>query len=586
MQDAEVRELLEDLRAFGTDISAIEAKKADGGLPRSVRESMSAFANTVGGVLVFGVDESAGFRVTGLTNPAKMSADLASACSDEMEPCIRPLIGLHEIEGETVLIAEIPELDPGQKPCFYKGAGMNRGSYVRVGDGDRPLSSYEVQMLVCSRGQPRDDEHPIVGISIEALDSDLVQRFARRLRETRQHVFGDKSDAEVLRMVKVLVPDGDDGEAVSVAGLLALGRFPQHSLPQLNLTFVHYPTTDGVPLATGERFLDNVALDGPVPVIVRDALAALRRNMTRRSVVRGAGRQDVSEYPEEALREVLVNALVHRDVSPQSRGTQVQVEMYPDRLVVRNAGGLFGPVSLENLGEDGVSSARNATLMKILEDVPLPNTDRTVCENRGTGVRTMVHALRTAGMTPPRFVDRIATFEVTFPNHTLMSDSVVQWINALGQRGLTDSEHVGLALMRDGNAIDNPTYRAATGVDSRVATAELQDLVARELAQQTGSRRWARYTLSPRASRVDPSAPGSNRLAPADRRSDILSIIGTGDLSRAEISARSGLPGPTVRHWLAVLRQEGRIRIVGDGAAKSPNTRYRVEPTIGQEPLF
>jgi hypothetical protein len=79
------------------------------------------------------------------------------------------------------------------------------------------------------------------------------------------------------------------------------------------VTFVHYPTAEGARSGTGERFLDNVVIEGPIPVIVRDALAAIRRNMSRRAVISGAGRQDIWEYPETALREAVVNALVHRD---------------------------------------------------------------------------------------------------------------------------------------------------------------------------------------------------------------------------------------------------------------------------------
>jgi ATP-dependent DNA helicase RecG len=74
----------------------------------------------------------------------------------------------------------------------------------------------------------------------------------------------------------------------------------------------------------------------------------------------------VSEYPVEALREAVVNALMHRDYAQVARGTQVQVEMYPDRLLVRNPGGLFGPVSEGELGLEGVSSSRNPVLAALL----------------------------------------------------------------------------------------------------------------------------------------------------------------------------------------------------------------------------
>jgi predicted HTH transcriptional regulator len=142
------------------------------------------------------------------------------------------------------------------------------------------------------------------------------------------------------------VPGQDGTDAVSLAGLLALGSYPQEGFPQLMVTFVRYPTVTGAQSASGERFLDNVALEGPVPVMARDTLAAIRRNMSRRAVIADAGRQDIWEYPETALREAIVNALVHRDLSGSARGTRIQVEMYPDRLVIRNPGGLFGPVTI------------------------------------------------------------------------------------------------------------------------------------------------------------------------------------------------------------------------------------------------
>jgi ATP-dependent DNA helicase RecG len=364
------------------------------------------------------------------------------------------------------------------------------------------------------------------------------------------------------------VADQAAQESVSLAGLLALGSYPQEHFPQLMVTFVHYPTAAGVQSATGERFLDNVTLEGSIPVMARDTLAVIRRNMSRRAVIADAGRQDVWEYPETALREAVVNALVHRDLSSTARGTQIQVEMYPDRLVIKNPGGLFGPVTIDNLGEEGISSARNATLIKLLEDVPLPGETRTVCENRGSGIRSMLDSLLRAGMSPPQFADRISSFTVTFPNHTLLSEQTVRWIAALGEHGLTDSQCVALAMLREEEALDNRAYRTATGVDSRIATAELQDLVARELVTQTGTRRWAQYRLSSRFT----ARAGST--ARADRRPALLTALADETLSRGELAARTGLSDQTVRRWLTIMRQEGSVELSGN-SPRSTNARYR-----------
>lgn len=566
--DAELAEIIANLRLLGADIADVEVKNSRGGLPKSLRETLSAFSNTRGGVLILGLDEGRGFTPSVLPDPAKLAADLGSMCSSEMEPPVRPLVRVHQFEGEQIVVAEIPELDPAQKPCFYKGAGMTKGSFVRVSDGDRRLSAYEVQVMLSSRGQPRDDEQALPGIGIEHLDPASADALVARLRTSRPFAFKDLDRLAVLRRAKVLVTGESGGDAVSLAGLLALGSYPQEMFPQLMVTFVHYPTAAGTQSAAGERFLDNVTLEGPIPVMARDTLAAIRRNMSRRAVVAGAGRQDIWEYPETALREAVVNALVHRDLSSSARGTQIQVEMYPDRLVIKNPGGLFGPVTLDNLGEEGISSARNATLIKLLEDVPLPGETRTVCENRGSGIRSMLDSLRTAGMSPPQFEDRISSFTVTFPNHTLLSEDTVRWITSLGEHGLTDSQCVALAMLREEEVLDNRAYRTATGVDSRVATAELQDLVARELITQSGTRRWAQYRLSPRIGSHAGSSPR------ADRRPALLAALGNDTLSRTELTARTGLGDQTVRRWLKIMRQEGSVELIGS-SPRSTSARYR-----------
>ncbi len=567
--DADLAEIVAGLRRVGGDLEGVEAKRAKGDLPKAVRETLSSFSNTQGGVLILGLDEQSGFVATGVADPARMASNLSAMCSDEMEPPVRPLIDIKEFEGTSLVVAEIPSIEYTLRPCYYKGSGMSQGSFTRVHDGDRRLTSYEVQLMLASRGQPKDDEEPIPGTGIADLDQELVSAYAARLRATRPRLFGSSEDAEILARTGILDAVG----TCTLGGLLALGDYPQAHFPQLMLSFVHYPSTSGAETETGDRFLDNVAFDGPIPLMVKDAMAVVRRNMARRASVSGPSRTDRWEYPETALREAIVNALVHRDLSQMARGSQVQIEMYPDRLTIRNPGGLFGPVTIDTLLDGSISSARNARLLRILEDVPIPRSSGTVCENRGSGVREMVNSLRAAGMSLPRFEDRIAAFSVTFPSHALLSDEVVAWIRSLNEPGLTDSQCMGLAMMREGQSLDNPTYRSATGIDSRLATSELQDLVARELAIQEGDRRWARYRLAlPAASGT---YSGASRQPPGDRRRQLLEALGDDTCSRAQLADRTGLSDQVVRHWLRKLREDGLIRSATPGVSiQSKNTRY------------
>src|SRR5699024_3099000 len=177
----------------------------------------------------------------------------------------------------------------------------------------------------------------------------------------------------------------------------------------------------------GTRFLDNVNCDGTIPQMLEGVLAAARRNMRKAAVIRGGGRDDVFDYPVEVIRELVVNALLHRDYSPHSLGTQVQVELYPDRLVVKSPGGLFGNVDPSQLGVEEVSSTRNAALARLLADVVL-HDGMPVSENRGSGLSFAVQRLRRAGMSPPEFDVSPGHLHVTVPQHALLDPSTVQWI--------------------------------------------------------------------------------------------------------------------------------------------------------------
>lgn len=398
MEAAELEAVLADLRSVGSDTRRYEAKRARGGLPGRLWETFSAFSNSGGGVLLLGVDEARDFEPVGVRDPGHVERSLASMLSDSMDPPVRARVDTVRLQGKSVVVVQVPGLPRSRLPCFYTGEGAHRGSYVRVAHGDRRLTEYEVALLLAGRGQPRDDERPVEQATLADLSQPQVEAYVRRLRDSRPRLFLEPSNQEVLRLTKVLVPDDDRELRPSLAGLLALGTYPQSFFPQLGVTLVAYPTTTaGETGPRGERFLDNVTLDGSVTDMAEDCLARLRSRMSRRSVIAGIGRRDVWEYPELALREAVVNALVHRDLSSAALGAQVQVEMYPDRLVVRNPGGLFGPVELERLGQPGISSARNALLLKLLEDVPA-RSGGTVVENRGSGIPAMFQALRAAGM--------------------------------------------------------------------------------------------------------------------------------------------------------------------------------------------
>lgn len=491
----ETADLVARLRRLGTDLTDVEVKAASVALPRTTLETVSAFANGTGGVLLLGLSEDAGFRRVESFNPVAIREALARACADDLEPPLRAPIEIEEFEGGAIVRLDVPELDALAKPSFIKTRGSYQGSFIRGGDGDRRLTQYEVSQLLSNRSQPEDDATVIERATIADLDAELVDGLIRRVRRRSPRAFEGQGDNDVLTRLGALAAT-ERGTPPTLAGLLCLGSYPQQFFPQLFISFVSLPGLRmSDELADGTRFLDNLTCDGPIPRMVDDAVEAVRRNMRVAAVIQGVGRRDRYDYPIEAVRELIVNAVMHRDYSPLARGTQVQVELYPDRLVVKSPGGLYGSVEASQLGVVEVSSSRNAVLAKLLADVPFDRTGDVVCENRGSGMSRVVGRLRDAGMSPPHFDAKPSYLHVTIPQHALLDPDTVTWIGSLAASDLNDTQHLALAMMRSNGSVSNEMLRV-WGAGSHAATLALTDLVARGLATKRGGRRYASYELA------------------------------------------------------------------------------------------
>ena len=402
------------LRSVGSDSHGVEVKSATPKLPKSMLETLSAFANGSGGVIVLGLDESAGFLPVRGFQAVSIREALAGACADRLQPPLHPAIEIINFEGAKVVATEIESLLPVDRPCFIKERGMYQGSFIRTGDGDRRLSQYEVDRLVEEHRQPRWDEELVPEATIEDLDPDLVGPVVTRQQRLRPHLFGTGDTESVLQGLQVLKEDNTGVPRPTIAGLMALGRYPQYFFPRLNVTFSSFPGDSKSTVLNGtERLLDSQSLVGPIPALVRDATAAVLRNARIAGRMEGVFRKEVPEYPMQAVREAVTNALMHRDYSYLARGTQVQVNLYTDHLEILNPGGLYGTVTVDRLGSRGLSSARNQRLSTLLEEVPYPEGGM-VAENRGTGFLMIEALLHESGMPAPEADDDISSFSLIF----------------------------------------------------------------------------------------------------------------------------------------------------------------------------
>lgn len=415
MEAQELAELIQGLRLRRTDTAQVEAKSAVRGLPKNLVHSLSAFSNTAGGTVILGIDEEAGFVPAEGFNANSIADALAEACSEKMVPPVRATISIEEFEGAQVVVAYVPELAISEKPCYIATVGKYAGSYFRGHDGDRLLKPYEIDRLEENKYQPAWDLEPVREAGLDDLDPDLVVKILERERTIHAEVFGKLSDEKAMKSLRMVVEDEGGKLRPTLAGLLAAGIYPQQFFPRLNVTFAAYTGTDRSSDSRGQRFVDTASFIGPIPTLVYETVQAVARNTRLGGVVKGAFRKDLPDYPPVAVREAITNALMHRDYSPQARGSQVQVDLFVDRLEITNPGGLYGAVTIESLGKYGISSTRNQHLSALLEVTPSRVAGRGfVADNRGTGYAEIIDELARELLPPPTPRDSLTSFSLTF----------------------------------------------------------------------------------------------------------------------------------------------------------------------------
>ncbi|WEV58928.1 putative DNA binding domain-containing protein [Bifidobacterium sp. ESL0728] len=477
MDEDELQSLIASMRQIGSDTQTCEVKESVSKIPKTLVETLSAFSNGDGGVIVLGVSERNGFTVAPDFNARKMRDALISQCN-KLTPVVRPNVTILPLDGSQVVCAEIPEIQPKDKPCFITERGRYQGSFIRTGDGDMRLSNYEIDRLLEEQTQPNFDDDIVENATTKDLDKKLVTGFIDRQRELHPRILGAKSDETILLDLHVLRKDTSGRVHPTLAGLLALGEFPQKFFPRLNVTFTAFPgTTKTERTSDGRRFLDTQTIIGPIPAMVADTLAAVARNSRTGAVIEGAFRKDVADYPAGAVREAISNALMHRDYSPDSRGSQVQVNLYADRLEILNPGGLFGAVTIRTLGKEGVSASRNQWLSNILETTPYPGGGYVV-ENRGTGYREIEDQLQQAFMAPPRPKDSIAYFSLTMDKRRITAEE------ARPDSG-TDVEHAIRQMLQTHQSVSARELKEASGLSKTTINNHLRALIKQKVIEPT-----------------------------------------------------------------------------------------------------
>jgi ATP-dependent DNA helicase RecG len=507
MTAADVTHLLKELN-LADEHPRLEAKS---GLGASLYETLCAFANEPdlgGGIVLLGVsraedDMFGAYTVSGVADPDQASQQIATACATQFNLPLRPRITPVVLTEGIVLVVEVDELESSHKPLFFKSQGLPRGAWRRIGTTDQRCTEDDLRVFFADRDRQPFDATPLPGTTWADVDPEAVDHY-RRLRgkvSPTDESLG-YSDEELLQTLRALVYDAGTPR-LTLTGLLVFGKRSalRRELPAMRVDYIRVPGKEWV-ADPERRYEASIDMRGPLLQLVDRAQAAVLDDLPRGfDLPEGSIQAASPSLPARAIREAIVNALMHRSYRLHQ---PTQIIRYSNRIEILNAG--YSLKNPELLGSPG-SQLRNPNLAAIFHET---NT----AETKGTGIRVMRELMRAHEFSAPTFEsDRAGErFTARFLLHHFLTEPDLRWLAALGQPDLSEAQRYALIFVRESGAIDNPTLRQLTGEELLVTSKELIRLRDLGFLVKKGAGTATYYLPGPRFPAPDPTGPDQHTL--------------------------------------------------------------------------
>lgn len=427
---------------------------------------MVGMANSAGGKVLIGITPRSGY-IQGVRDPQRMLDLVFQAALLSDPPLVLPVPRVLPVGAVSIVEINIP---PGL-PHVYS----LEGRYLqREGTQTNPLPARKLRQLLVERGLVQFEAQVPPGASLEDLNMDRVSAYAEAIG------FPVQSEQD---LIELLVRRGclkRTGKRIypTYAAILLFGRYPQQWLPSATILAARF---------SGQTFADQFVkeeIGGTLPEQLRRAEAFVRENLRRVVRMVGLTHEETTEVPVEAVRELLVNAVAHRDYNLQ--GDSVHLNLFAGRIEVHSPGGLPGPVNLQNLLEARFS--RNAVIVQILSDLGF-------VERLGYGLDRVVTVMKQNHLRPPRFEEVAGSFRVTLYGEALPPRQEVD-LSAYQDLDLNPRQEAALSYLSRHRRITNRDFQEmCPDVHPETLRRDLADLVSRTILIKVGDKKATYYVL-------------------------------------------------------------------------------------------
>jgi ATP-dependent DNA helicase RecG len=447
----------------------IEAKGI-GDTTTSIMETVCSYANEPGlggGYILMSIsaDDSASattqYKVDSMPDPDKLQSDIATQCASMFNMPVRPQMKIEKINGMPVLKIWVDELPAKQKPLYFKKDKLPYGALRRIGSTDQHCTDDD--MHVFYQDTASYDQTPAKGTTLADVDENALKRY-RTLREkvnpaAEELTYNDSELLEALGCVNKENPN-----ELNIAGLMLFGssKIQRSTYPMLRADYIRVPGNTWVE-NPDDRF-NTIDMRGPLLLVLYRLIDAINADLPKGFLLLEDDLQATSTgLPLKALREAIVNALMHRSYR-EHRPTQII--RYDNRIEITNPG--FSLKSEEKLGFPG-SETRNPFIAAVFHDTNL-------AETKGSGIRAMRRLMEKAHLVPPTFESSRENNEFTsrLLLHHFLDANDLDWLMQFEKYDLSDSQKQALIFVREVGAIDNTTYRQMADSDTLKASNDLR----------------------------------------------------------------------------------------------------------------
>ena len=405
---------------------------------------LCAFANTNGGQLIIGVDDKD--KVIGIKNSKKLLEDLPNKIRNKLG--ITPLVNAERKSGKEIIYIKIP---PSSVPISHDGK-----YYIRSGSTTQEVKGNElIQFLLKKTGRTWDS------LTCKASFSDIETSAVEEFKSLAKDRIPSISKLDSTEKIFVNLDLIADNKEMTNAGVLLFGENPQKF-------FISAKTRVGR-FKTSTDIIDTVIAEGNLFKQLKTVLEAIKKHLNVRFEIKGIQRQDIWDYPIEAIREAVINALIHKDYSSPA---EIQIRIYDDKIWIWNPGKLPPQLTIEDLKREHSSYPRNPL---IANDFYLAG----FIERWGSGTRRIVDLCKAQGLPEPDYKEEQGGFSVWFYKDIFTEEN-------LRKMGLNERQIKAVIYVKEKGKITNSEYQKLTEVSKPTATRDLKILVEMQILKQEG----------------------------------------------------------------------------------------------------